>query len=137
MELLRRCGRKRPPARIQLTEGLPCSSATQLYSWDDFNVFRVAVLTNGHPLEVVAMKVIKDLGLITELNLDEEKFRYCWRVSLRLCLWSRELQVEGVMCLKPLAWRHAAKMCSLAGPPMVDDVRVLMAVGEGRWCNLF
>mmetsp|Transcript_5237 Transcript_5237/g.14635 ORF Transcript_5237/g.14635 Transcript_5237/m.14635 type:complete len:489 (+) Transcript_5237:672-2138(+) len=47
----------------------------KLYSWDDFNVFRIAILAEGHPLEIVSMKVVKDLNLFEHLNLNEDKFR--------------------------------------------------------------
>ncbi len=47
----------------------------QLYSWDMFNVFKVTILTNGHPLEVVAMKIFEDQDLFAVLNLDKDKFR--------------------------------------------------------------
>jgi len=47
----------------------------KLYSWDDFNIFTLTELTDGHPLEVVATQVIHDLGLPSKLNLDMDKFR--------------------------------------------------------------
>eukprot|EP00873_Tetraselmis_striata_P006345 jgi/Tetstr1/426609/TSEL_016886.t1 len=47
----------------------------KLYSWDDFNIFTLTELTDGHPLEVVATQIINDLDLPKQLNLDMGKFR--------------------------------------------------------------
>lgn len=57
----------------------------QLYSWDDFNIFTLTELTDGHPLEVVATQIINDLDLPKQLNLDMGKFRCDARPYIYLC----------------------------------------------------
>jgi len=52
-----------------------CEEMERLYSWDEFNVFKVTVLTDGHPLEAVAMKLLQDFGLPASLDLDVVKLR--------------------------------------------------------------
>ncbi|CAD7703794.1 unnamed protein product [Ostreobium quekettii] len=51
---------------------LPAELA-KLQSWEDFDVFKVETLTNGKPLETVAMAILEEFELVTKLNLDTAK----------------------------------------------------------------
>eukprot|EP00210_Caulerpa_lentillifera_P009708 g9260.t1 len=53
-------------------------------SWDEFDVFELDILTNGHPLEVLFMYLLDRFELFTTLGLDTEKCRaYCREIESR------------------------------------------------------
>jgi len=53
----------------------PAVSALQLASWDGFDIFELNRVTEGRPLEAVALALLQDLGLIDELQLPLDKLR--------------------------------------------------------------
>ena len=57
------------------------SAALQLDSWEGFDVFRVASLTHGRPLETVAVALIRRFELIDKLQLPQDKLCNFLRVS--------------------------------------------------------
>ena len=70
-------GRASMPSRAGLslwflrTPLSPC----QLDDWESFDVFRLAELTDGRPLQTVALALLRKRGLIARLGLPEDRLR--------------------------------------------------------------
>lgn len=47
----------------------------QLEDWEAFDVFRLAQLTDGRPLQTVALSLLRRRGLLARLCLPEERLR--------------------------------------------------------------
>ena len=60
-------------------EGVRC--ALQVDDWGAFDVFKVASLTRGRPLEAVALAVLHRFDLVEKLGLPEAKLRAFLRAS--------------------------------------------------------
>lgn len=60
--------------------GLTSGFGAQLGDWERFNVFRVAALSRGHPLETIAWALLQRLGLMESLALEGAKVRRFLRV---------------------------------------------------------
>ena len=53
----------------------------QMEEWDAFDVNRVTQLTQGRPLEAVALEVLHRFNLLEKLRLPKQKLRSFLRVS--------------------------------------------------------
>ena len=53
----------------------------QMEEWDAFDVNRVTQLTQGRPLEAVALEVLHRFNLLHKLRLPKQKLRSFLRVS--------------------------------------------------------
>ena len=47
----------------------------QLEAWETFDVFTLARLTDGRPLQTVALALLRKRGLVARLGLPEERLR--------------------------------------------------------------
>ena len=56
---------------------LPCPAlpCLQLEDWEAFDVFKLARLTDGRPLQAVALALLRKRGLVSRLGLPEERLR--------------------------------------------------------------
>jgi hypothetical protein len=54
---------------------LPAAPCLQLEDWQGFDVFRVAQLTDGRPLQTVALALLRKRGLVARLGLPEDRLR--------------------------------------------------------------
>lgn len=59
---------------------MPC--VPQVDDWGAFDVFKVAGLTRGRPLEAVALAVLHRFDLVEKLQLPEAKLRAFLRVRV-------------------------------------------------------
>ena len=60
----------------------------QMEEWDAFDVNRVTQLTQGRPLEAVALEVLHRFNLLEKLRLPKQKLRSFLRVSLVATSWA-------------------------------------------------
>ena len=59
----------------------------QMEEWDAFDVNRVTQLTQGRPLEAVALEVLHRFNLLEKLRLPKQKLRSFLRVSSVAIHW--------------------------------------------------
>ena len=60
----------------------------QMEEWDAFDVNRVTQLTQGRPLEAVALEVLHRFNLLEKLKLPKQKLRSFLRVSSLAVSWA-------------------------------------------------
>ena len=60
----------------------------QMEEWDAFDVNRVTQLTQGRPLEAVALEVLHRFNLLEKLRLPKQKLRSFLRVSSSAPSWA-------------------------------------------------
>ena len=60
----------------------------QMEEWDAFDVNRVTQLTQGRPLEAVALEVLHRFNLLEKLRLPKQKLRSFLRVSSPALSWA-------------------------------------------------
>ena len=71
----------------------------QMEEWDAFDVNRVTQLTQGRPLEAVALEVLHRFNLLEKLRLPKQKLRSFLRVSSSAMLHG-QIELES----KQSAW---------------------------------
>jgi hypothetical protein len=57
--------------------------AVQVLDWDAFNVFEVATLAHGRPLEMVTLAVLQHFDLVDTLQLPKKKL--CSFLRVKVC----------------------------------------------------
>lgn len=67
----------------------------QLEDWERFNVFRVADLTRGRPLEAVTWALLQRLALLDSLPLDPIRVRAFLRVRSPQCRQVAPVKLYG------------------------------------------
>ncbi len=92
--------------------------AVQLEDWEGFDLFRVARLTDGRPLQTVGLNLLRKRGLIGKLGLAEDKLSSFLQVGRRRRAGTRRLGIAR--------WRQGTCRVEQFGGPH-DPPRVLLS----------
>lgn len=90
--------------------------------WEGFDIFRVAQLTEGRPLQTVGLNLLRKRGLIAKLRLPEDKLRSFLQASIpveprsaALCAGGR----EGGLGVQRVAFRCEGRAAADVGQSVV------------------
>lgn len=64
-----------PCAPEDTLQPLSINACLQLEDWEAFNVFKLAQLTDGRPLQTVTLALLRKRGLVSRLGLPEDRLR--------------------------------------------------------------
>lgn len=108
--VLHRSGAGVPGAWTSATD-MVCSTRLQIHTWDRFDVFKVAALTQGRPLYTVAMAIFEALGLMVSADMPQAARDCSGRVRVLALLAMRFTRhTVRPIAAAPAGHRHTAAL---------------------------